>query len=546
VLVVAAVDPGGALAGALTARSRYGLTEGLIRSADADPDMGFESRTDLVRELCPGLPEVAVRRIAARTGTFADVFTVAAAPRLGEISPGDDEAGVLAAVDAVISAQLPPGKPSAEAVVVAWAGGLLHARQAERALGVLAPGRDQDADQGGAGHDDVRWQEPLVRLADPASPRLAEQVAALSAGDRCAMAAVVLDEALAIAGEPGAGLVERVVAVRAAHRVRGDLPGGGGLPRAQCELAAGLEALGDLAPALQAATEALAGLPPTGFQGARDVLNAAVLRLSRTTGQPAPQPLVEKLTAAAVAGGAAVGLEARIWAAADLLDIPGQRGTALTLIDQITADLEGRTGLGLAGDRWRLLLAFHAGRAGHPAVTQKLLVPMLTSTDPQQHRAARMVLSAADGPRADTRLQNILLETELAALPPGADDDRLRIHHALAANYATLGDYRQALAHGQQELTLRNHIQSPGHHGTLTVGSNIAHWTGRCGDVAGALRRCRELLPEVEHVLGPGHPDTLTVRGNIAGWTGRCGDACTRPWPSRHPVHPQQHRVLDR
>lgn len=59
------------------------------------------------------------------------------------------------------------------------------------------------------------------------------------------------------------------------------------------------------------------------------------------------------------------------------------------------------------------------------------------------------------GPRADTRLQNIVLDAELAALPPGADDDRLRIHHALAANHATLGDYRKALTHGQHELNLR-------------------------------------------------------------------------------------------
>src|ERR1039458_10206161 len=227
VLVVAAVNPGSALAVALTSRSRFGLTEGLVTTADTDPDMGERSRAELVRELCPDLPGVAVRRIARRTGTFAEVFAAAAAPRLGELSPDDDEA----AVDAVINALLPPGKPSDEAVVVAWAGGLMHARQASRALEILTAGRHQDAGPHDAGRDVLRW-ESLARLADPAWPRLAEQVAALSVLERQAMAAVVLEEALAIGADPAAGLVDRVAGGQAAHRVRDGLPAGGGGPPA--------------------------------------------------------------------------------------------------------------------------------------------------------------------------------------------------------------------------------------------------------------------------------------------------------------------------
>src|SRR6185437_13503092 len=133
---------------------------------------------------------------------------------------------------------------------------------------------------------------------------------------------------------------------------------------------------------------------------------------------------------------------------------------------------EHSAALGPAADQWRLLLASHAGRAGYPALIGRLLAPLLNSGDGQREDAARAVLYAGAGPGADTRLQNIVLKAELAALPPDADDDRLRIHHALAANHNALGQYRQALTHGQHELTLRTTIQSPGHPGTLAVTNN--------------------------------------------------------------------------
>ena len=39
-----------------------------------------------------------------------------------------------------------------------------------------------------------------------------------------------------------------------------------------------------------------------------------------------------------------------------------------------------------------------------------------------------------------------------------------------------------------------------------------------------ALRLCRELLPDRVRVLGADHPDTLTTRSDIAVFTGECGD----------------------
>ena len=151
---------------------------------------------------------------------------------------------------------------------------------------------------------------------------------------------------------------------------------------------------------------------------------------------------------------------------------------------------------------------------------------MISSGPRAQQDAAAAVLRAIGGPHADIRLQIILLQDELARAPAGADDDLLRLHHALAANHGTLGEYHPALHHGSQELPLRRRIQGDDHPDTLTTRSNIASWTGECGDAARALRLFQELLPDLVRVLGPDHPDTLTTRNNIAYWTGSAG---TRP-----------------
>jgi tetratricopeptide (TPR) repeat protein len=523
VLVVAAAALGSGLPQALTSRSWYGLIAGRVQRADADPDMGFTPRLALAADRLPGLPGAAARRIAQRTRTFAEILAVTAAGRMAELTEADDEAGVLAAVDAVISARLDRAAPSAEAVVLAWAGGLAHVRQAAAALDILGVDRV-------TGEGDVTRLGPVIRLADPADPRLAGQIEALPARTRQALAAAFLDQAAQVAAGPGAGLVDRAVAGLAVHRVRSWLagPDRDRLPRVQARLVTALEELGDYAAARETAGAALAEWRPgLQHQQERDQLSAAALRLARAAGEPARDPLTRKLIDAALADGAATGLEARTWAAITLLGEPGRREIALVLTDQVAADLDSRPNLGSAGDRWRLLLAFHAGQAGYPAITHRLLAPLLTSASPRDQDAASAVLRAVGGPGAGTRLQVIILEAELDATPGDVDDDRLRLHHALAADYGALGDYRRALDHARAELTLRHRTQPPGHPATLTTRAYISGWTGQSGDAASALHLAQELLPELECVSGPDHPDSLTTRSNIAYWTGESGDAAT-------------------
>ncbi len=521
VLVVAVVDPQSSLQKALLSRARQGITEGRVQLADADPDMGFKPRTGLARELCPHLPDAVVRRIGRSTTTFADIFAVASARRLAELTADEDQAHFVAATDAVLAAQLPGPTPSAEAVVIAWAGGCLHAQQAARALGILRiPQTADDAD--------VLRHGNLERVSNPASTRFTGKAEALAIRDRQAMAAVLLEEGLRIASDPSLQLVERLAAAQAAHHVRDYLVDRGSLPRVQRLLAAALEALGEPDAALNVIEQALdkQTWPSGASTDDRDWLTTAALRLASRTPQVAQSQLVTDLIGEALTAGAILGLEARIWAAVELLATKSQREAALNLIDQLTAALDAHTvTLGPTGDQWRLLLAFHAGRAGHPAVTSHLLTPLLNSGDDAREQAAHAVLYASAGRYADTRLQNILLEAELTALPPNADDDRLRIHHALSLNYHELGEYFQALTHAQHELLLRIRIQSPDHPDTLETRHNIAHLTGVSGDPAGALHLFRELLRDRERVLGPDHSKTLNTRNSIAALTGECGDS---------------------
>ena len=317
------------------------------------------------------------------------------------------------------------------------------------------------------------------------------------------------------------------------HRARADLQDRTELIGLQVQLVHGLEELDDPAAAYQVAKTVLAEYPASQPGGKetpeRDELSAAVLRLARTLKLTQNDPLINATVTAAAARGAAVGLEARIWAAIDLLGQSDQRERALELTEQIAAELSDRHDLGAIGNRWRLLLAFHAGRAGYPAIAQQFLTPLLAGSGPSvDEDAARAMLYAMGGPRADTRLQIIGLEAELAALPSDADSDRLRLHHALAADYNDLGDYRRALHHAQQELPLRGRIQGIDHPDTLTTRGSIAFWTELSGHSAEALRLFQELLPDRERVLGPDHPDTLATRSNIAsctGWSGHSAEA---------------------
>lgn len=134
VAVTAPIPPGPGREAGLGAElaSRPWLA-GRVHRADADPDMGPESRAELAAELHPGLSAAAVRRIGRRTATLAEVFKVCAEQRIRDAGQADNSAAAVAIVDEAIDVALAGYPVSALEKILAWAGGTVHARQAQAA-----------------------------------------------------------------------------------------------------------------------------------------------------------------------------------------------------------------------------------------------------------------------------------------------------------------------------------------------------------------------------------------------------------------------------
>jgi len=93
--------------------------------------------------------------------TFAEVFTVAKAGRLADLTGESDPAAVAGVVDVVIEACRVPEEIPALAVVLGWAGGALTVRQADRAM--HAAGFSPESGEDGW----VARSGSLARLLDP-------------------------------------------------------------------------------------------------------------------------------------------------------------------------------------------------------------------------------------------------------------------------------------------------------------------------------------------------------------------------------------------
>jgi tetratricopeptide repeat protein len=62
-------------------------------------------------------------------------------------------------------------------------------------------------------------------------------------------------------------------------------------------------------------------------------------------------------------------------------------------------------------------------------------------------------------------------------------------------------------------------VLGPEHPYALATRNELARWTGRTGDAAGARDQYAALLPMRERVLDPEHQHTVATRDNLAYWT---------------------------
>ncbi|RSM55035.1 hypothetical protein DMB66_36405, partial [Actinoplanes sp. ATCC 53533] len=107
----------------------------------------------------------------------------------------------------------------------------------------------------------------------------------------------------------------------------------------------------------------------------------------------------------------------------------------------------------------------------------------------------------------------------------GAEDPTvLEAAEEVAHHTGRVGDVVAARDQFAALLPLRERVLGPEHPDTLTTRADLAAYTGRAGDVVAARDQLAALLPLRERVLGPEHADTLIVRAGLAGWTGQTGD----------------------
>ncbi|MEA2704149.1 MAG: hypothetical protein QOD63_2094 [Actinomycetota bacterium] len=533
-LVVAATAPGAAVLARFDPPEPYGPRWERIGYLDVDPTMDEPARRRLVEAMAPAWPPPAVDRLASRAKSYSDVWVVLGLAAAADVAGagGDDEQRTL--IDELARHAIDPGVPPPAARALAWAGGLLHERQLIAAAAALSGDRASDTQT-----IDERWLSQFghsLRFAHPAYRERAQRSASvLSHGEGSAIASAIKHTAQALCDEPPSGVtgIDLVSALRPLLHLaqQGVLEVDVEVGALLARLADELEALGDIAGALAVAEATFDVLVHDDASTAvvDDRLLAMILRLGRACGDDSAAERAAAL-AEEMAAGAIVNLETRIWTAISLLDRAPTRPAGVAMVDTIVEELGVKAQiLGEAGVQWRLLLAFHAGSGGYLALAGEVLAPLLGpefADDRTQDLAFQVLAAVSTAGGADLRLQRQALLVEYGLLEPSSElDVRLAIVEAVASIAHRLGDYREALRFGGEELSIRLSLFGPDHPGTLTTRHTVAYLNGRVGDPRRALALSEALLPDVARVLGLDHPDTLATRHNVASLTGEVGDA---------------------
>jgi hypothetical protein len=520
VLVIAAVDrEGSELTGRLSDPAGPVTLQGRAHQLEVHAGMDELDRLRLVEELAPAWPLAARVRLAARSQTFEEVDAVLSDPGAGAVATAGSDTVAAEVVDNLASVW---GRTAASwpARIVAWAGGLVHRAQLDRALETLGQPVDLD--------EHVATVGSWVRLADPGHAALIEGAAAsLDYQPGLDLARTFIDVAHHVIADPDEGRLGRTAALRPIRylytRERARVQAGE--IALLVALAEDLAALGDTDEATAVADDGLQAAREIGDDKAASTLQALRLQLLASHPETRDQArAVADQVRAGLGDPLTTDLEALVWATIVRLDDSQTEAEATSDAEALLVRL-GRE-LGPEATWWRLLLGYHLGRTGHPDLAGRALEPLLDSdARPEDRQAADWAVRAIDSHHADDLLYVMALQYQYDALDAGApDDERLRLHLALAHTNGRLQRYAAARDHTAQELDLRYRLQGPDHPDTLMARHLLAHWTADAGEPAEACRLLAELLSDQVRIQGPDQPDTLSIRHSLARWTGEAGE----------------------
>ncbi len=489
------------------------LAEGLRSIGVPDASMDLVARRDVITRSVPQWPSSATNRLAEKTRTFSDIYTVLHHSRAEAVSGCTEP---VLEVDRLVISALPVGPPSNAEIIVAWSGGEIHEQQLAAALAVL---RTDSA----AGR--LTRSGGIVRLADPAKrAELCEHVLAVE--DRLAMAQAIAAVASTLIRDRTTDWVSKVGLLRPIPALidSEDLPLTAPTLELVTEFVALLSGTGDLQAAGDLATRTTAMAMHTGASRSSLQRLAAVTFALAVVGNASGAVAGLALEVVDPDNAAVFDVEAQLWATICLLQNSATRGHGLAAGTALLPRLDPDC-LGTAALEWRLQFAAAAARAEAYMATLSALAPLFALPDGSGLRQlAEQVMTLPHDRAADYGIAITLLERDLANTPSENSED-LRLHLTLAKLYQRIENWHDALRHQSLAMTHIEHLSGPDHPETLHIRYDLATCVARTGDAWRALRLFEDLLPDFIRVRGAENNGTLALRADIANLAGLTGNA---------------------
>jgi len=154
--------------------------------------------------------------------------------------------------------------------------------------------------------------------------------------------------------------------------------------------------------------------------------------------------------------------------------------------------------------------------AGEPltAECERVLGPDHPDTLTSRNNLAYAYVSAGRAAEAIPLHEQTLADRERVLGPD--HPDTLGSRNNLADTYVSAGRAAEAIPLHEQTLAARERVLGPDHPDTLTSRNNLAYAYVSAGRAAEAIPLHEQTLAAFERVLGPDHPYTLTSRDNLA------------------------------